>query len=300
MNVWTPGIVRRISGAFAGVPTWSASAASDTSSEQVEYRSSGSFASAFCRTASICGGSAGQAAVRSGGGSLTWAKMTWRSPARENGGDAGQALEEDAAERVDVGPGVDVAGGDLLRRDVGDRADEALRAGEALGAHRVAGEAEVAEVRLLGLGGDEHVRRLDVAVDEPERVRGVERVGDRPEQTDGLRRVEAARRRVDELAEVVALDVPHRQVEVPALLAGRVDRDDVRVVEARCELRLDEEPLAEALVRRELGREHLDGHLALQVDVLAQVDGAHRAASEQTLDPEAGEHAPDLDLDRHG
>ncbi|MGZ4320059.1 MAG: hypothetical protein ACXVZ2_09470 [Gaiellaceae bacterium] len=34
------------------------------------------------------------------------------------------------------------------------------------------------------------------------------------------------------------------------------------------------------------------------MDVLAQVDGAHRPASEQTLDPEAGEHTPDLDLDR--
>lgn len=212
---------------------------------------------------------------------------------------AGQALEEDAAERVDVGPRVDIARSDLLRRDVRDRANEPLGAGQALRTRRVAGEAEVAEVRLLGVGCDDHVCRLDVPVDEPERMGGVERVGDRPEQTDGLRRIEAAGSGVDEVAQVVAFDVAHRQVEQAAVLTGGIDRDDVRVVEARRELRFDEEPLAEALVRRELGCEHLDGHLAPQVDVLAEIDGPHRAAPKQTLDPVAGEYAPDLDLDRH-
>jgi hypothetical protein len=49
---------------------------------------------------------------------------------------------------------------------------------------------------------------------------------------------------------------------------GPVDRDDVLMVEARGELRLDEEPLAEALVRRELRRPHVDGNLAPEVGVL--------------------------------
>ena len=45
-----------------------------------------SFASAFFITASICGRRSGRAAVSSGGGSLTWAKITRRSLSRENGG----------------------------------------------------------------------------------------------------------------------------------------------------------------------------------------------------------------------
>ena len=61
---------------------------------------------------------------------------------------AGEALEEHAAERVDVGAAVDGAALDLLRRHVVDGADEALRARQALDGRRVLREAEVAEVRL--------------------------------------------------------------------------------------------------------------------------------------------------------
>ena len=213
---------------------------------------------------------------------------------------AGQALEENAAERVDVGARVDLAGRDLLRGDVRDGSDEPLRAREALGAGRVAGKSEVTHVRLFAVGGDEHVRRLDVTVDEAERMRGVERVRHRPEQADRKRRIKTAGCRVDELAKVVALDIPHRQIEQPAFSPGGVDRDDVRVVEARRELRLDEKPLAEALVLRELGREDLDGDLAPEVHVLAQIDSPHRTPPHQALDPEAGKDTTDLYFERHG
>src|SRR5947199_8956917 len=53
---------------------------------------------------------------------------------------------------------------------------------------------------------------------------------------------------------------------------GPVDRDDVRMVEARGELRLDEEPVAEALVRRELQRQHLVGQLALPLRIVKSHD----------------------------
>lgn len=58
------------------------------------------------------------------------------------------------------------------------------------------------------------------------------------------------------------------------------------MVEARGELRLDEEPLAEALVRRELRRQQFDCHLAPQVDVLAERYQRSSAADGETLGPE--------------
>ena len=93
---------------------------------------------------------------------------------------AGEALEEDAAERVDVGAAVDRAALDLLGRDVVDRPDEAAVAGQAADRRDVPGEAEVADVRVLAVRvrRDEDVAGLHVAVDEPGRVRGVERAGD--------------------------------------------------------------------------------------------------------------------------
>ena len=211
---------------------------------------------------------------------------------------AGEALEEHAPECVDVGPGIDGAALDLFRRDVRDRSHEGL-AGQARDRRRVAREAEIAEVGVLGLAGaDQDVRRLDVAVDEPEPVSRVERVADLGEQVERALVADAIAR-VDELPKVVAFDVLHRQEEDVALLAGGIDRDDVRVLQARGQLGLEEEPTPKTLVPGQLRPDHLDGDLALQVLVLREVDGAHRAPPEQALDPETGERRPQRDLDTH-
>ena len=63
----------------------------------------------------------------------------------------------------------------------------------------------------------------------------------------------------------------------------------MRVDERRRELRLAQEPLAEALVVRELGREQLERN-APPLAVLGQVDLAHRAAPERLPDAEAADH----------
>ena len=57
------------------------------------------------------------------------AQMTATSFSRLNGA-AGEALEEDAAERVDVGAASTGIALDLLGRDVVDRPDELARRGE--------------------------------------------------------------------------------------------------------------------------------------------------------------------------
>ena len=88
-------------------------------------------------------------------------------------------------------------------------------------------------------------------------------------------------------------DVAHRDVEDPVGLAGVEDRDDVRVVEAGCELGLAQEPLAESSVVGELGREQLERRASLEADLLGQVDDAHPAPADQPLDPVARKGAAD-------
>ena len=92
---------------------------------------------------------------------------------------------------------------------------------------------------------EEDVRGLDVAVDEPARVRSVERARDLA--TDGERPLRLERAFLGEQRlQFAAGDVAHSQVELPVDLAGVVDRDNVRVLERSCNLRLRQEPLAEA------------------------------------------------------
>ena len=64
-------------------------------------------------------------------------------------------------------------------------------------------------------------------MDEALLVRSVERLGDLREEVDGALRVERARFG-DELREVVALDVAHREKEKTILVSGLIDGDDVR------------------------------------------------------------------------
>ena len=90
---------------------------------------------------------------------------------------AGEALVEQAAERVDVCAPVDLAALDLLGRHVSDRANEAALAGQAADGGDMARKPEVADVGVLAFLflPDEDVSRLDVPVDEPGLVRRVER-----------------------------------------------------------------------------------------------------------------------------
>ena len=116
----------------------------------------------------------------------------------------------------------------------------------------------------------------------------VERVGDRAQDAQRPFGLELAFL-LDQLSEVLAFDVAHGDVEDPVGFAGVEDRDDVRVVEARCELGLAQEALAEPRVVGELGREQLERRPSLQADLLGQVDDAHAAPADQPLDPVARE-----------
>src|SRR5919204_5657594 len=89
---------------------------------------------------------------------------------------AGETVKDDAAERVQIRTPVDLPSLNLLGRGVVDGAEE-----EADTRHRLRCRAlrkpEVAEVRVLAALGEEDVRRLHVAMDEPCAMRRIERAG---------------------------------------------------------------------------------------------------------------------------
>ena len=193
---------------------------------------------------------------------------------------AREHLVEDDAERVQVGRLVDLRAARLLRREVLRGADD-----RALLGHLARAGARDAEVRDLQvpLAVDEHVVRLDVAVDEAVPVREPQRREDLPRVVDGDRH---GRRPAleDQLLERLAVEVLHRDVVRPLGLAAVVDRDDVRVREARGVLRLVPEARDELVVAGVAVVEDLDRDAPAQLLVLREVDVRHSARAELAHD----------------
>ena len=136
---------------------------------------------------------------------------------------------------------------------------------------------------------DEHVARLHVAVDQPAGVRGVEGAGDLGDELDRALRIEWPLPPED-LAQVEAVDVRHREVEHPRVLADGHGRHHVRLVQRGGDLRLAEEPLAEPLVARELRDGHLQRDLP-PVGIRGEIHGAPGALTDEPHDPETGDDA---------
>ena len=108
-----------------------------------------------------------------------------------------EALVEHAAERVDVRPPVDLLAGDLLRRDVVDRAEQVAVVADPGLVGDPLREPEVRQVDVVGAVGpgarvEQHVGRLHVAVHEPARVGRIERARDLREDADRVGRVQPA------------------------------------------------------------------------------------------------------------
>ena len=203
---------------------------------------------------------------------------------------AGQHLVQDATQRVDVRATVDRVALDLLGGDVVGRPHPEAGPRQASGRARALGQPEVGQVRvgLRGLVGDQDVRRLDVAVHQSARVRGVERAGDLGQ--DDARHLEREGTAIDHAAQVRPGHEAHREVEHALLLAAAMDGHDVRVLEGRRQARLGPEARGRVLVLHPLGRDQLQRHGAIEIDVHRLVDDAHPAAVEQPVDPVAGEH----------
>ena len=94
--------------------------------------------------------------------------------------------------------------------------------------------------------------------------------------------------RVDQRAQVGPLDVAHRDVEQPVLLARVADREHVRVLDRGGGARLALEALAEVLVARELRLDQFQGDRDVERQVLGLVDHTHSALTRHPFDPVAG------------
>ena len=158
----------------------------------------GSLASAFNTSASIAGDTPAAFVDGAATSSRTCAIST-ASSSPANGGAPGQHLVEHGAQRVDVGPAIDVLRGhDLLGRHVGGRAQQRSGRGQVgragpLAQRRAAdlGHAEVDDLDVrqpARLRLQEHVVGLQVAVDDAARVHGAERAADLAEDGAGLGR----------------------------------------------------------------------------------------------------------------
>jgi hypothetical protein len=98
---------------------------------------------------------------------------------------------------------------------------------------------------------------------------------------DGNRQCPVA---LDHRVEWRAIDVLHDEEERIAGIANGVDHHDVRVIESRGRPRLALEPLLHAVVEREVRQHGLDGHLAIQAQVVGEVHDGHAAASDLAAD----------------
>ncbi len=158
---------------------------------------------------------------------------------------AGQHLVEHHAQREEVGPVVHLLALDLLRRHVVGRAEELTLLGEVRAVEP--GDAEVRDLHPV-VRGDEDVRRLDVAVDDPVRMRVVQRV---PHLGDGVDH-ELHRQRLvvlEQELQVRPAHVLHGDEGDPVLarLHHVVDGDDVGMGQDAGALRLAHEAEPELL-----------------------------------------------------
>ncbi len=138
---------------------------------------------------------------------------------------------------------------------------------------------------------EQDVGGFDVTMQQPAGVGVIERVGDRRDDLDDIGfghpgRIVAAQ----QLSGVGALDVVHRDPQLPFVFAAVVDADDVLVVETGGQVGLPVEALAELEVAGQVAGQDLQGVAAGQPGVLRQIHLAHPAGAQTPKDGVSGEH----------
>jgi len=206
-------------------------------------------------------------------------------------------LVEDDPQREQIAPPVERRAFDLLRRHVGGAADHHAGAGQLhLLADRL-GDAEVGDLHLARLG-EHQVAGLDVAVNDSRFVRGAERLGGLRDHLERLLHV-GKLRLGETLAERLALDELHHQVELIPFGADVVDRDHVGVLEAGGDARLALEARQDlfAIVAGGHRRDdRLDGDRAVELRIDGAIDGAHRSTAKLADDTVPTDRRGDLGL----
>ena len=194
-----------------------------------------------------------------------------------------------------------VAALDLLGRDVGDRADERPLTGQAADRRDVLGEPEVAQVGVLARRPSCATRTLPGFTSRwtrPSACAASRALATWPTRSTARSRLERPVL-LEDLAQVEPVDVAPSRGR-----ASRRPRPWRRVgtmcgsSSARGDLRLAQEPVAEAGVVRELGNQHLERDLAA-LGVLCEIHRPGRAPPDQARDPVSGDDASGLEDVRH-
>ena len=169
---------------------------------------------------------------------------------------AREHLEERRAEREHVRPRIDDAAARLLRRHVAGGAEDVPFAREPArgGIDRLAFELREPEIEDLHapVFPDEHVLRLQIAMEEPLAVRVREALEHLAGVGDRLADRELAV--VEHAAQAVARDVLEDDEHAPVFFAGLVHGDEIRVGHRRRRARFAEEACASIRVRRDRSR----------------------------------------------
>jgi hypothetical protein len=204
-------------------------------------------------------------------------------------------LEDDAAERIDVRPEVDLAAAPaLLGRHVKGSSQQAAGPGPACFARLEPEQLRDPEiqnlhpdgVRRLGGRAQEQVVGLEIAVDDPVLVGGGERVGDLPHDGgDRARVLHQAPRPRQVVAHALADQILHHDVGRAGVKAAVEHFDDARVPELRGGPRFVEEARHGLLLGRQLRQQHLDRGAPAHVNVLPQVDVPHSPAADAPNNP---------------
>jgi hypothetical protein len=124
----------------------------------------------------------------------------------------------------------------------------------------------------------QHVRGLEIAVNQALAVSVVERLGQRDHQPDRLLDRERAVGKPPRQA--AAGDELHHDVGLVVLDVDVEDIDDLRVREVSNHLRLAQEPLARQRIACAAAEDDLDRDRPVELGVKRSVDGAHAALAE--------------------
>jgi hypothetical protein len=223
-------------------------------------------------------------------------------------------LDEDHAEREQVGPGVElIEPAGLFRRDIAGRADHQREC------RRVerSRQAEVAEQEPLvrGQSGDrrvmaarrrgreQHVARLHVAVQVSHAVHVVDRACDLGDDRHRPWHLEPGARTTDltdPIGECAAVGPRHHDVRALVCgLTGRVPANEARALGRQDDVRLVQEPTPDLVVEAPVVGQHLDRHRTVEQFVARQPHRAEIARTDDAFepvvpDPVASDHAANL------
>ena len=199
----------------------------------------------------------------------------------------GRELVDDDPEREQIAPRVHGLTDQLLRRHVGQRADQLPgrrnRLGDGGRVRQVVAWARRRELREPevehlepALARHHDVAGLQVAVDNALVVRGRERVGERDREVQQPGERQSARRH--ERGERLALDQLHGEEADAAGFLDRVERHDVPVVQRGDGPRLALEALEQVGPRGQVRGQQLHRHVAAETGVAGAIDLAHAGA----------------------